>query len=132
MFTDEYKNECNLLSNKIIGLAIEVHKELGAGLLESIYEECMCFELSKAGIKFQRQNPLQIKYKGNLLDNVLRTDLIISDSVVVEIKAVESLSNLHKSQLKTYLKLTNKWLGLLVNFNCPFLDKENIKRVVLG
>jgi GxxExxY protein len=119
----------NELTEKIIGAAIEVHRHLGPGLLESAYEECVCYELSKLGIGFQRQIPLPIVYKGIRLNCGYRMDLIVEDSVVVEVKATEELLAVHSAQLLTYLKLSNKPIGLLINFNVPVL-KNGLKRIV--
>jgi len=119
----------NKISEKIIGSAIEVHKALGPGLLESVYEECLCYELNKSGLTFNRQVQLPVVYKEVKLDLGFRLDIIVEDSVIVEIKAVEKLMPIHEAQLLTYLKLADKSLGLLLNFNVPVL-KEGIKRIV--
>jgi GxxExxY protein len=119
----------NELSNKIIGAAIEVHKILGPGLLESAYEECLCRELDLNGINFERQKPLPVNYKGTHLDCGYRLDIIVENCVIVELKCVENLIPIHIAQLLTYLRLTNLKLGLLINFNVAVL-KEGIKRVV--
>ena len=118
----------NDVTNLIIGGAIEVHRHLGPGLLESAYEECLCYELSQAGLLFRRQVSAPVKYKGLNLDCDLRLDLIVEDVVIVEIKTVERLAPIHTAQLLTYLKVTNKALGLLMNFNVPIL-KHGLKRV---
>src|SRR5260370_1109769 len=115
-------------TNLIIGGAIEVHRHLGPGLLESAYEECLCYELSQAGLLFRRQVSAPVKYKGLNLECCLRLDLIVEDVVIVEIKTVERLAPIHTAQLLTYLKVTNKALGLLMNFNVPIL-KHGLKRV---
>ncbi len=117
-----------VLSGKIIGCAIEVHKQLGPGLLESIYEECLCYELTLAGISFERQYCVPIEYKTKQLANNLRLDLIVEDIVIVEIKSVNKLENIHTAQLLSYLKLTNNKHGLLINFNVELL-KQGIKRI---
>ena len=117
------------LSNIIIGAAIEVHKYLGAGLLESAYEECLCRELSLKGIVFERQKSLPVKYKGISLDCGYRLDLLVESLVVVELKAVERVDPIHRAQLLTYLKLSDLWLGMLINFNVSVL-KDGISRVV--
>ena len=119
----------NILSEKIIGAAIEVHKNLGPGLLESIYEECLCFELSQIDLNIKRQLPLPIIYKNVKLDCGYKLDIIVEDAIILEIKAVENIMPVHEAQLLTYLKLINKKLGLLLNFNVPVL-KEGIKRIV--
>src|SRR3954468_19114757 len=105
------------LSEIVIGLAIEVHRYLGPGLLESAYEECLCYELSQAGLQFRRQVPVPILYKGLRLQSVLRLDLLVEDAGVVELKTVDGFLPIHKAQLLTYLKACQKPVGLLINFN---------------
>ncbi len=119
------------LSSIIVGAAIEVHRHLGPGLLESVYEECLCRELRLREITFERQVALPLEYKGFPLDCGYRLDLIVGSLVVVELKAVEKLDPIHEAQLLTYLRLSGLWLGLLVNFNVPVL-RSGIKRLVLG
>jgi GxxExxY protein len=119
----------NGLTDKIIGAAIEVHKALGPGLLESAYEECLAHELSFAGIPFERQVPLPITYRSNQLDCGYRLDFLVERTVVLELKALESLQPIHEAQLLTYLKLGGWPVGLLINFNVPVL-KKGIKRMV--
>jgi GxxExxY protein len=119
----------NALTEKIIGAAIEVHRHLGPGLLESVYEECLCYELSQLGLQFQRQVYLPITYKGLKLESAYKMDLVVEDAIVVEIKATELASPVHHSQLLTYLKVSNKRIGLLINFNVSIL-KNGLKRVV--
>ncbi len=114
----------------IIGAAIEVHKQLGPGLLESTYEECLCHELHLRGIQFRRQIDLPVTYKGLKLDCGYRLDLVVEDTVVVELKAVEQLLPVHEAQLLTYLRLAGKPVGLLINFNVPLL-KDGIRRRVI-
>jgi GxxExxY protein len=114
----------------IIGAAIEVHKQLGPGLLESTYEECLCHELHLRGIEFQRQLDLPVIYKGLKLDCGYRIDLLVNDTVVVELKAVEQLLPVHEAQLLTYLHLARKPVGLIINFNVPLL-KDGIRRRVI-
>ena len=121
--------DSNKLSSKIIGAAIEVHKNLGPGLLESTYEECLCFEMSLRGLSFQRQKPLAIEYKGNKLDCGYRLDIVVQDAVIIELKACEKIEPIHKAQLLTYLKLSGLNLGLLLNFNTPVL-RDGIVRIV--
>jgi GxxExxY protein len=123
--------EINQITETIIGAAIEVHRALGPGLLESAYEECLCRELELRGVPFERQRPLSVEYKGLRLDCGYRLDLLVCGSVVVEIKAVESLLPIHAAQLLTYLKLGGWTVGLLINFNVPVL-KRGIRRLVLG
>lgn len=119
----------NELSNFIIGLAIEVHKSLGPGLLESAYEECLYYELLTHKLYVEKQKPMPLIYKDIFLDCGYRTDLIIENKIIIEVKACESLLPIHGSQLLTYLKLSNLKLGLLINFNVKLL-KEGIKRVI--
>jgi len=127
----EKRTEADELSNRIIGGAIEVHRHLGPGLLESTYELCLCKELSLRSISFQRQAPLAVAYKGLLLDCGYRLDHLVEGLVIVELKAVEKLERIHEAQLLTYLRLANLWLGLLINFNVEVL-KDGIKRRVNG
>jgi GxxExxY protein len=128
-FTDEAKAEADEWSNKIIGAAIEVHRHLGPRLLEEAYQECLCRELGLHGIPFDPQHPVSFEYKGVVVKNAYRIDVFVADLVVVELKSVEKVEPVHEAQLLTYLRLTNRWLGLLINFNVPVL-KEGIKRRV--
>jgi GxxExxY protein len=121
--------EENELTEKIIGAAIEVHRHLGAGLLKSAYEECLCYELRQMGLRFQRQVHLPIQYKEIHLESAYRMDLLVEDAVVVEIKALEDVGAVHASQVLTYLKVSNKRVGLLVNFSVSVL-KDGLKRIV--
>ena len=118
------------LTKEIIGAAIEVHRDLGPGLLESAYEECICYELSARGISFRRQVALPVSFKAVRLDCGYRLDLLVEESVIVELKCVEELNDLHKAQLLTYLKLSQLKVGLLPNFNVPLM-KDGIVRMVL-
>jgi GxxExxY protein len=118
------------LTSQIIGGAIEVHRELGPGLLESAYEECSCHELSVRKIPFRRQVPFPVYYKAVRLDCGYRADLIVDNRVVVELKAIESLTDLHKAQLLTYLRIAGLKVGLLFNFNTEVL-KNGLVRLVL-
>ena len=120
----------NQVSDKIIGAAIEVHRELGPGLLENTYETCLAHELTLRGIPFERQMAINVNYKGVELDCGFRVDLFVDDLVIVELKAVEILAPIHTAQVLTYLKLTGCKLGLLLNFNTTLL-KDGIKRVAL-
>jgi GxxExxY protein len=121
--------EENELTEAIIGAAIEVHKTLGPGLLESAYEACLCQELELRSIPFRNQLTLPVYYKGRLIDCGYRLDIIVDETVVVEIKAVESLLPIHAAQLLTYLKLGGWSIGLLINFNAQIL-KHGIKRII--
>ena len=121
----------NELTKTIIGAAIEVHRALGPGLLESAYEECLCEELNLRGIAFERQKPLPVKYKGKQLDCGYRLDLLVANAVVLELKAVDALAPIHDAQLLTYMRLGGWKVGLLINFNVPIL-REGIRRKVLG
>lgn len=118
-------------SRLIIGAAIEVHTQLGPGLLESAYEECLSYELNAREIPFERQKPIPVNYKGVQLDCGFRVDLLVAGLIVVELKAVESLLPIHDAQVLTYLQLTGCRLGLLLNFNVPRL-KQGMKRLVLN
>ena len=118
------------LTQKVIGAAIEVHRALGPGLLESAYEECLCYELSTAGLAFRKQVELPVLYKKVKLDCGYRMDIVVSESLVLEIKTVEKLLPIHQAQLLTYLKLSGLRTGLLINFNVPVL-KNGIKRMKL-
>ncbi len=121
----------NELTGKIIQAAIAVHKALGPGLLEAVYEECLCHELSLMDLKFERQKVLPIRYRNVNLDGGLRLDLVVEDQVVVEIKSVEREIPLFTSQLMTYLRLSGIRWGLLINFNNVLL-RDGIKRLVVG
>ncbi|MBA3657212.1 MAG: GxxExxY protein [Gemmatimonadaceae bacterium] len=116
------------LSNRIIGAAIDIHKALGPGLLEIIYEECLCWKLRTLGVAFDRQKHIPISFEGMTFAGAFRLDLIVEKRIVVEIKSVEQLIPLHKAQLMTYLKMTGLQCGLLINFNSYPL-KTGIKRV---
>jgi GxxExxY protein len=117
-------------SDRAIGAAIKVHKELGPGLLESVYEACLFYELNKAGIPVERQVRLPIIYDGITLDADLRLDLWLARSLIIEVKAVDTLAPIHQAQLLTYLKMTGNRLGLLMNFNVRLL-RDGVKRVAL-
>jgi GxxExxY protein len=118
------------LTNQIIGAAIEVHRELGPGLLESAYEECLSHELSLRTIPFKRQVNLPVKYKSVRLDCGYRVDLLIADKVVAELKAIDTVHDVHKAQLLTYLRISGTKVGLLFNFNTEVL-KDGMVRMVL-
>jgi GxxExxY protein len=117
------------LTEAIIGAAIEVHRVLGPGLMESAYEECLCYELSARELAFQRQVALPVCYKKVKLDCGYRIDIVVEDTVVLELKAIEALLPLHEAQLITYLKLSTKPVGLLINFNVPVLKDGIVRRV---
>lgn len=116
------------ITEAIIGAAIEVHRHLGPGLLESTYETCLVHELSNAGLSIVRQRALPVRYKGLILEDSYRPDLIVAERVIAEIKAVSTLMPVHTAQLLTYLRLTSLKVGLLINFNISVL-KNGIKRV---
>ncbi len=123
--------EINELTEQIIGAAIEVHRGLGPGLLESVYEECLCHELSLRKMEFERQVQLPVTYKGINLDCGYRIDILVAKTVVVEIKSVETLEPIHQAQVMTYLKMGGWKIGLLFNFNSVLL-KDGFKRIVLS
>lgn len=118
------------LGERVIGLAIDVHRALGPGLLESAYEECLCYELKSANIPFARQVPLSVKYKGIVLECGYRMDVVVANDLLVEVKAVDRLMPIHDAQLLTYLKLSGCKAGLLMNFNAVLL-RDGLKRMVL-
>ena len=122
----------NQLSYNIIGAAIEVHRVLGPGLLESAYEECLCHELDLRKLAYERQKPLPVVYKDVQLDAGYRLDVLVENRIVLELKAVETLLPIHEAQLLTYLKLGGWQLGLLLNFNVVVLKEGGIRRRVLG
>jgi GxxExxY protein len=121
----------NELTEAIIGAAMEVHRSLGPGLLESTYEMCLCQELSHLGIPFERQVPIPVEYKGVKLDCGYRADIVIEGTILLEIKAIDSLLPIHDAQLLTYLRLGGWQIGLLINFNVELL-KHGLRRRVLG
>jgi GxxExxY protein len=121
--------ELNEITERIIGAAIEVHRRLGPGLLESAYQKCLCHELKLQGIPFECERILPVEYKGMQLDCGYRLDLLVVGSIVVEVKAVEKLDRIHEAQLLTYLRLGGWSIGLLINFNVAVL-KDGIKRRV--
>lgn len=125
------EKERNNLSKTILDASIEVHKQLGPGLLESVYEICLCKELMNKGISYQRQVSLPIVYKNEKLDAEFRIDIVVENEIIIELKAVEEIQPVHHAQLLTYLKLYNKHLGLLINFNTPRLV-DGFKRLING
>ncbi|WP_414660510.1 GxxExxY protein [Horticoccus sp. 23ND18S-11] len=129
--TETQSERLNTLSYRVIGLCLEVHRELGPGLLESVYEEALAYELTKAGIHFERQRECPVHYKHVLLPCNYRLDFVVEGELILELKAVTELQPLHHAQLLTYLKLERRPLGLLINFNVPVL-KNGIRRVAHG
>ena len=125
-----FKMKFKKLTQEIIGAAIEVHKHLGPGLLESAYEECLSYELTQRGLLIERQKPVPIIFKEVKLDCGYRIDILVNDLVIIELKSVDALIPVHEAQILTYLKFANKQVGLLINFNVKLL-KEGIKRYVL-
>ncbi len=123
----EWRADWNL-SQKVIGAAIEIHRSLGPGLLELVYEECLCWKLRTIGAEFERQKHIPISFEGMAFPGAFRLDLIVEKRLIVEIKSVDQLIPLHKAQLTTYLKMTGLKSGLLINFNSSPL-KDGIKRV---
>lgn len=117
------------LTHQIIGAAITVHRELGPGLLEAVYEECLCFELSRTGIPFERQKPIPVVYRGNKLDCGYRADVIVLSRVILEIKAIAALAPVHDAVMLTYLRLSGCHIGLIINFHSAVL-RDGIHRYV--
>jgi GxxExxY protein len=122
--------EINQITEKIIGCAIEVHKQLGPGLLESAYEECLYYELKNYGLEVKKQLALPLVYKEIKLDTGYRIDLLVENKVIIEIKSVDTIAEIHKAQLMTYMKLANIKIGLLINFNVTRL-KDGIVRWII-
>ena len=122
--------DINNLTSRVLGLAFEVHTQLGAGLLESTYESCLFYELRANAIDVERQKKLPIIYKGTQLDTDYRIDLLIDNQLIIELKSVETLQPVHSAQLLTYMKLSHLKYGLLINFNVPDL-KQGIKRFII-
>ena len=121
--------EINRITEIVIGCAIEVHRQLGPGLLESAYEECLCYELQKAGLNFERQKPVPVIYKEIKLDCGYRIDVLVEKCVVVELKTVDVFNPVHEAQILTYMKFADKNVGLLINFYVTLL-KNGIKRYI--
>jgi len=126
----EIENEKDPRTAAIIGAAIEVHRQLGPGLLESAYEQCLCHELHLRGLPFKCQVNLPVSYKGLQLDCGYKIDVIVNDEVIVELKSVERILSVHEAQLLTYLKLSGKRVGLLINFSSSLLTQGIIRRVL--
>ncbi len=122
--------EIELIATEIVDAAFSVHSQLGAGLLEKIYETCFCYELEKRGLNFQKQVAVSIEYDGEKLKDAFRIDVLVEDKIICELKAVNEMNSIYDAQILTYLKLTGKRLGFLINFNVPLI-KNGIKRVIL-
>ena len=123
--------DINALSKEIIGAALQVHRELGPGLLEGAYEACLAHELKTRQLAFDRQRPIPLSYRGELIEVGFRADFLVENAILLELKSVERLQPIHTAQVLTYLKLTGLQLGLLINFNVKVLQ-HGIRRVVLG
>jgi GxxExxY protein len=121
----------NEISGTIVDAAYHLHARLGPGLLESVYEELLAYELTKRGLKYERQKPVAVRYDDKIIEVGFRADLIVEDAVIVELKSVETLAPVHKKQLLTYLKVSGKQLGLLINFGAPLI-KNGIVRIANG
>jgi GxxExxY protein len=126
---EESQERINKLTEKVIGAAIEVHKQLGPGLLESAYEECLAYEMSSLGIPFKKQVGFPVKYKSVRIDCGYRIDMVLDDVLILEIKAVDTVLPVHKAQILTYMRLSGCRYGLLINFNVPLL-KNGIQRFI--
>jgi GxxExxY protein len=126
------KDHLNALTEAIIGAAIEVHHGVGPGMLESAYDACLAYELLQKGLRIERQKPMALVYRGQVLDVGFRIDLLVESLVVVEVKAVECLDRVHSAQLLSYLKLSGCKVGLLINFNVKWLVENGIKRIANG
>jgi GxxExxY protein len=124
--------QLDALTESIIGAAIDVHRELGRGLLENSYEACLCFALLTLGLRVERQKALPVRFKSEVLDYGYRIDLLVEEAVIVEVKAIERFERVHVAQLISYLKFANLQVGLLLNFNVALLSRNGIKRVVNG
>ena len=122
-------NDLNELTGAIIGAAIEVHRNLGPGLLESAYETCLVWELRQKGLKVEPQVPVPIRYKGLQLDACYRIDLLVEDKIIVELKAIDKIQPIHTAQVLTYLKMTNLKMALILNFNVELM-RSGIKRII--
>jgi GxxExxY protein len=118
------------LTERVIGMAINVHKHLGPGLLESVYEECLCFDLANGGLEFERQMAIPVVYRGTMLDAGFRADIVVADQLILEIKSTEGILRVHEAQLLTYLRLSGRKVGLLMNFNVIRL-KDGLRRFVM-
>ena len=127
---EDLSKETNQLSREITDCAYQVHSHLGPGLLESVYEVCLCHELSKRRIPFMKQMHVPVCYDGLEMETGFRIDIMVDDKIIIELKTTEKLTSLHDAQLLTYLKITGKRLGLLINFNSTLI-KNGIKRIIL-
>ncbi|MBT3168659.1 MAG: GxxExxY protein [Candidatus Cloacimonetes bacterium] len=130
MVYNSISQEIELIATEIVDAAFSVHSQLGAGLLEKIYETCFCYELEKRGLNFQKQVAVSIEYDGEKLKDAFRIDVLVEDKIICELKAVNEMNSIYDAQILTYLKLTGKRLGFLINFNVPLI-KNGIKRVIL-
>ena len=128
--SNEVQNSRDPLTEKVIGCAIEVHRILGPGLLESAYQRCMLFELRKQGLAVETEVPMPVNYKGEIMDCGYRVDILVEKSLILELKAVETILPIHQAQLLTYMKLAGIHLGLLINFHQPRLV-DGLKRFIL-
>jgi len=126
------KTRLNALTEKIIGGAIAVHRELGPGLLESAYEKCLAFELAVGGLSVECQKPLPLVYRGVSIDCAYRLDVVVEREVIVEVKAIDQISGVHEAQMLAYLRLSQQKVGLLINFNVKFLAERGVRRFVNG
>ena len=124
------RERLNSLTEKTIGAAIAVHRELGPGMLEKAYERCLAFELADRGLKFERQKRLPLAYRGVQLDVGYRVDLLVEDLVVVEVKSIEHLERVHSAQVLSYLRMLKRHVGLVINFNVKLLVRDGIRRIV--
>jgi len=124
-------DELEQLAKIAVNAAFRVHSELGPGLLESVYETCLMYEFAKASIAAERQLPAPVHYDGHILDAALKLDILVAGQLILELKAVDQLAPIHTAQVMTYLKLTDRRLGLLINFNVPLI-KDGIKRIIRG
>jgi GxxExxY protein len=122
----------NVLTESIIGAAIAVHRELGPGLLESTYERCLAFDLADRGLRFEQQLAIPLEYRGQPVGRGFRVDLLVEDLVIVEIKAVQRFEPIHAAQVLSYLTLSGRHIGILLNFNVRCLSEGGIKRLVMG
>jgi len=130
IFREPLPDEVQQIAKEIVDASYQIHSTLGPGLLETVYEVCMQYELSKRNIKYKSQVGIPVEYEGVKLDTGFRLDILVENQVIIELKAVEKTTSLHEAQLLTYLKLTGLRLGLLINFNVPII-KEGIRRLIL-